>query len=235
MPDTQPPNYTELAVEAVATHHALQDPAELAQLLEVVAPVIAGRTVLEIGCDRGGSLWLWSQLAARVVAVTLPNVDERVFSAHGATVVRGNSTSAHARWGARRQLRGESPAMVFVDGGHDSVTAASDIAWACYLVDNGLVVIHDIVAHMYADWSHVDQAWGPYRLRSDASEIVREPGQTPGYGVIDLRGGDAVSMPSDRALSARDRYIAGIRRVAESDLADARDSPLTSWRRGTDG
>ena len=132
-----------VAQDAVGLHGASQDDWELGRLVELVGQAIAGELVVEIGCDRGGTLWLWRELGAHVVAVTLHTRQDRQFNAHGAAVIVGDSTDLEVRATVERFIEGRNVALVFVVGGHVFVWAFIVIGWALDLAAWGLVVVDE--------------------------------------------------------------------------------------------
>lgn len=183
---TQPFDTRRLSSIAVLRHGANQNIDELDALLTLLFHRGLPRSVVEIGCDTGGSLWLWRQLASVVVAVTLHTRPDRMFEAHGSVVITGDSTDATVQETLRAMLGGVSPSMVFVDGGHDEATVRSDLALAVSLVESGTVVVHDIAAHLYGEWSQVGQVWDEFKQGRRYTEIIHSPGDTPGYGILEI-------------------------------------------------
>ena len=94
-------NVETLAQAAVGRHGAGQDEWELDHVIALIGTRIHGRLVVEIGCDRGGTLWLWKTLGADVIGVTLHTRADGVFHPHGATVASlwaaGRALAAHRR------------------------------------------------------------------------------------------------------------------------------------------
>lgn len=174
------------AAQAVHQHGAQQDEQELGMLLDLLEHRFPLASVLEIGSDQGGMLWLWGHLAKRVVAVTLHTRTDKVFESHGALVVEGNSLDQDVRDQAVTALCGVGADLVFVDGGHQYVTARRDIEWARTMAPRGLVVVHDI----YPNRDHADietyLAWGMFAEQLPHVEICRQRGTTPGYGILGL-------------------------------------------------
>lgn len=177
-----------LAQAAIGRHGAGQDEWELTQLLRVLESWGWPRLVVEIGCDRGGTLWLWRELGAQVVAITLHKRTDGMFDSHGAYVVEGDSTDVYARNAVRELLDGRAPDLVFVDGGHDYQTALADIRWAFELAPRGLVVVHDINRRIGHPEIETFMAWT--ELADDRAAItIRRTGEgSPGTGVIFPRG-----------------------------------------------
>ena len=173
-----------LAEDAVGRHGANQDDWELGRLVDVIGQELGGALVVEIGCDRGGTLWLWSELGADVVAITLHTRQDGVFTAHGAAVLTGDSTDLEARAQIERFIDGRHVAMVFVDGGHDYATAAADIAWALHLAPKGYVVVHDVNRRMNHPETETYMAWLEFAESRPHMTIARRGDGSPGTGIL---------------------------------------------------
>lgn len=173
-----------IAQAAVGRHGAAQDEWELGRLVDVIGGELAGRLVVEIGCDRGGTLWLWCELGAQVVAVTTHTRADRQFLSHGAMVVVGDSTDSDTRSVAEHAINGRDVAMVFVDGGHDYFTACQDIAWAIQLCPNGIIVVHDVNRRIGHPEIETYMAW--LEFAEDRPHIVISWGgdRSPGTGIM---------------------------------------------------
>jgi cephalosporin hydroxylase len=177
-----------IAQDAVGRHGAAQDDWELGRLVDLIGGELAGALVVEIGCDRGGTLWLWRELGARVVAVTLHTRKDGQFSAHDATVVVGDSNEPATRAKVANILQMHHVGMVFVDGGHDYETACNDIRWALELAPAGLVVVHDINRRLGKPDVETYMAWAEYSSDRPHMTIARTGDSSPGTGIIFPRG-----------------------------------------------
>jgi cephalosporin hydroxylase len=173
-----------LAEDAVGRYGASQDDWELGRLVDVIGVELAGRLVVEIGCDQGGTLWLWRELGARVVAVTKHTRKDGSFRPHGALVIEGDSTSAGVQAMVKSAVGREQVAMVFVDGGHDYETASSDIRWALRLAPRGLVVVHDVNHRLGHPEIETYLAWLEYSDDRAHMTIARRGEGSPGVGII---------------------------------------------------
>lgn len=177
-----------LAQDAVGLHGAAQDDWELDQLVAIVGPWIAGQPVVEIGCDRGGTLWLWRQLGASVYAVTLQTRLDGQFEAHGAGVTIGDTRDPAVRAARESGLPPTGAAMVFVDGGHDYETAKSDIGWSLKMAPAGLVVVHDVNRNLRHPEIETYIAWAEYAETRPHIVIARGGDRSPGTGILFPRG-----------------------------------------------
>lgn len=175
---------TTAAQDAVGRYGACQDDWELGRLVEVIGGELAGRLVVEIGSDRGGTLWLWRELGADVIAITLHTRTDGQFRSHGAMVVVGDSTDGNVRTVAEHAIGPRDVAMVFVDGGHDYETACSDIAWALRIAPRGFVVVHDINRRLNHPEIETYMAWLEYADTRPHMTIARRGEASPGVGII---------------------------------------------------
>lgn len=174
----------ELARPAVRDHGAQHDEDELAMLLDLLQGRFPLQSVLEIGCDQGGGLWLWGHVAKRVVAITLHTRTDGAFSAHGARVINASSR-LHTSWTRASNLIGDDGAnLVFIDGGHDYVTARSDIDLALHYHPHALIIVHDICRRAGLPDIETYLAWERVREQLPHVEVVRSRDHTPGYGII---------------------------------------------------
>lgn len=178
-----------LGQQAVGRHGACQDEWELDQLVCWLGHHGMPKLVVEIGSDRGGTLWLWQQLKCEVIAVTLHTRQDGIFNGHGAWVVVGNSADPVVRDQAVRLLAGRTPDLVFVDGGHDYVTALADIRWGLQLAPSGLTVVHDIEYRPGHPEIETHIAFTEAADVRPHIRIVRRSAVTPGVGIIYPRDG----------------------------------------------
>lgn len=173
-----------LGQDAVGKYGANQDEWELDRTVALIRPWLQGGAIVEIGCDRGGTLWLWRQLAEHVLGITLHTRKDGAFNDHGARIIEGDSTYAAVQAEADRALAFTSVDLVFVDGGHDYVTAKSDIEWALRLCPSGLVVVHDINHNLRHPEIETYIAW--YEVADDRPHmtIARYGSGSPGTGIL---------------------------------------------------
>lgn len=177
-----------LAQDAVGQHRANQDDWELGRLVDFVRPWLLGGIVLEIGCDLGGTLWLWRQLAEHVIGVTLHTRPDRQFDSHGAVVIEGDSNAPATRAQVANLVSMRHVDMVFVDGGHDYETASSDIKWALELAPAGIVVVHDINRRLGHPEIETYIAWAEYADDRPHMTIARRGEGSPGVGILFPKG-----------------------------------------------
>ena len=120
-------------------------------------------TVLEIGTEMGGTLWVWCQLCdpdGLVISVDLedgpyssggykPEHIPRMTVWHGGLrLLRGDSHDEKMLASVKRFLRGREVDFLFIDGDHSLEGVTQD--WEMYsplVRPGGLVAFHDIVQH----------------------------------------------------------------------------------------
>lgn len=180
-----------IAREAILTHNALQKGAELAAFLSLVAD-LEPQVVVEIGSDRGGTLWAWQQLpsAPRVVGVTLP--DGPYGSAamvkvndHGCEIVYGDSHDPATRDRLEAVLGGTPVDMLFIDGDHTFQGVKADFELFSPLVrPGGIVAFHDICDHPDHPTVKVKAFWDSLEWEGDREEIVVDSAPRRPWGGI---------------------------------------------------
>ncbi len=166
---------SELAREAVA-RGAQQKPDELADLLELLDGRRLER-VLEIGSFRGGTAWLWAQLADVVVAIDRAPL----FSPELVTILIADDSHDPSVV----ELAGEFAPfdLIFIDGDHSYEGVAADfLNYAPLIRPGGLVVLHDVCEHEAG--SEVSLFWTELRERFEHTELIREPRHWGGFGVV---------------------------------------------------
>lgn len=128
----------ELAEKAVNEHGALQKISELEWLIKVLCTDSQPKSILEIGSWKGGTLWLWMQLAEKVWSIDpflLLNLEE--WDETRLTVITAYSGEAI------RRLSEPVFDVVFIDGDHSAAGVRND--WELYSQIARKVVFHDIV------------------------------------------------------------------------------------------
>lgn len=173
----------------------------LSRLLEERKP----KTVCEIGTHRGGTLFVWCQIAdprAHIFSIDLPAAlfgrshDERAeqffqcFVREGQTLhcLRANSRRPDTREHLTKRLNGRKLDFLFIDGDHRYEAVKSDyLAYSPLVAKGGLIAFHDIVRRDDRPKSGVWRLWGELRQNdSSAVEFVdTQSGQQKlGIGVL---------------------------------------------------
>lgn len=102
---------------------ASQEAEELAAALKEVA-VINPAIIVEIGCDRGGTLYAWRQICERVYGITLADNayaaggSEEPLIDYGAIVHLGDSHDPESLAWLSAQLNGAAIDVLVIDGDH---------------------------------------------------------------------------------------------------------------------
>jgi hypothetical protein len=185
-----------VATQAIHDWGALQKPGELAGLLGLVGPA---STVVEVGCDRGGTLWAFRQVGARVLGVTaaqgkgLFGTGEPLLT-HGAEVVIGDSHDVDTVYRLAALLAGTEVDLLFIDADHRYDAVADDFRRYGPLVRRGgLVALHDICPHPPVDLPGggvlevgVPRLWDELKADHKTAEIIEPPLTWGGIGIVTL-------------------------------------------------
>lgn len=179
----------EMARQACQDWHASQRVDELAEAIRVVAAV-EPEVIVEIGCDAGGTLWCWRQLADMVLGITLadnsPVTGGQAYELndHGAAVLRNDSHDPTSLAWLRARLDGSQIDVLHIDGDHSYRGAVQDLLWYGQLVrPGGLILLHD--ACNYAD-SRCEVVWLWEQLTADGrGTLIKSKAHRPvGFGVL---------------------------------------------------
>jgi predicted O-methyltransferase YrrM len=171
------------------------------------------RTVVEIGTARGGTFWLWCQLAqhnATIVSVDLPGgdfgggyspKDAKKFKTYGKSrqslyFLRRDSHDPATVDSVIRRLNGLDIDFLFIDGDHRYSGVKRDFKLYSPLVrDRGLIAFHDVLPHTKVKKCNVDRFWREVRRDYSHWEFTERKddrgwGQWGGIGVISYQSGD---------------------------------------------
>jgi cephalosporin hydroxylase len=180
----------EIARVAYDRHGASQRVDELTAAVALVIEA-APEIVVEIGCDRGGTLFCWRQICNEVYGITLadnswptggqcgPLID------HGATVLFGNSRHPASRAWLLRNLGGRDVDVLHIDGDHSYEGVRAD--WRMYsplVRPGGLVLIHDIL-NRRDPRVDVPRFWQEIERDHDTSVIASKRNPI-GFGVVTM-------------------------------------------------
>ena len=167
------------------------------------------RTIVEIGTFRGGTLWLWCQMAtdnAHVVSIDMPvksdAADRRkqghlkhcAVASQRLSLIRSDSQKEATRERLVRILDGETIDFLFIDGDHGYEAVRRDFELYSPLVrPGGIVAFHDIVHHPSFPANQVDRYWKEvikqeYRVKELVDlDDERGWGEWGGIGVVYIR------------------------------------------------
>jgi predicted O-methyltransferase YrrM len=167
-------------------------------------------TVIEIGTMRGGTLWLWCQLArpdAVVISVDLPGgefgggypaKDIKRLRAYARAdqaleLIRKDSHRRETRQEVAKKLNGREADLLFLDGDHRYRGVKQDFALYAPLVrDGGVVLLHDILPHPEVPACRVERFWNEIKVYFKYREFIevdddRGWGQWGGLGMLSYR------------------------------------------------
>jgi len=175
---------------------------EFRQLLAMYCE-LKPRTVLEIGCREGGSLYQWMKHAepgAHIMAIDLPGPSRwgtNQIVRHSEwfawaedfdvclNLLLGNSHEDEAQEWARKTA-GAGIDFLFIDGDHTYSGAASDLRnYRPLLNRGGIVALHDIVPDETDKQIEVWRVWRQVNQSALSKELVSSPQQkSRGIGVL---------------------------------------------------
>jgi cephalosporin hydroxylase len=176
-----------------------QIPSEIESLLRYLEPR-RSRTVLEIGTDRGGTLFLFATVAeddALLVSVDLPLGPfgggyakrrgrlYRAFARRGQRIelLRQDSHAASTVEAVERILEGRHVDLLFIDGDHTYEGVAADFRlYSPFVCDGGSIVFHDIVPGAMEHVGGVPRFWQELKASEVVTEFVADWNQG-GYGL----------------------------------------------------
>lgn len=181
----------DIAYKAVYEHFALQKVPELTLILSLIRPT---DTVLEIGCDAGGTTWAIQQTGATHFGIDLPG--ERfssgfAFAADNTTnIIFGDSHIAATKNELNKILpSGQRPIdILIIDGDHTYAGVSEDFyMYSCF--SNGIVIFHDVCEH---DDPDVGVREFFYKIKNSYTHLVyeAEPYDWGGLGFIETKKGE---------------------------------------------
>jgi cephalosporin hydroxylase len=190
---------------------ASQDPWELRAALELIRQA-GPEVIVEIGCDRGGTLYCWRSVCKQVYGITTHDNSLETggsgleLETHGAYIHMGDSHDAAALNWLSAMLIGDllGPPdrvdVLVIDGDHSAAGIWRDLEMYGPLVRaGGLILLHDITSLPQA-CPPVEMAavWPDLVARYETSEICNPEGGF-GWGVIHTRVGDTFGPPDSHA------------------------------------
>lgn len=190
-------NMEAIAKEAIEKHHAAQREWELTSLLKF-AYRFGVKNVLEIGCGAGGMLWAWQEIGCKVVGVNLTDgmpvtPESRMdfpLNAHGARVIVADSHDIHTV----RKVD-DIYDLVFIDASHTLGGVVTDyFNYEAMAKEGGLVMLHDIHAHLIDKRIEVHKLWQHIKVESvfsgnpNITLEITAPENPLGIGIV-MKGG----------------------------------------------
>jgi len=175
----------------------------MAELLELVKRVqqISPKRVCEIGTFKGGTLFIWCQLAAPdacIYSIDLPGgqfgggYDERSipffqsFCRPGQRLecLRGSSHDEAIRGAMQRGLNGDALDFLFIDGDHSYEGVKRDFEFYSPLVrPGGLIGFHDIVKREQQPDIEVHKFWNEIKGRFRHEEFIEASAERRKIGI----------------------------------------------------
>jgi FkbM family methyltransferase len=180
-------NAFEVALQACVQHGASQRPDELAGVMRLIdgSPV-----VVEIGCDSGGTLFAWKQVAGEVYGITLADNSYdtggsgQPLNTHDAMVYRGDSHHPLTKDWLECRLAGRRIDALVLDGDHSVAGIHADLNDYGPLVrPGGVILLHDIASED-DDRAEVWKVWPDLQKQYRTSEIRSADPPCAGWGVI---------------------------------------------------
>jgi predicted O-methyltransferase YrrM len=176
----------------------VQRRSEILGLLDAVR-TLRPKRVVEIGTANGGSLFLFTRVAAedaRIISVDLPGGafggsenewkhpiwESFVTNRQAMRVVRADSHSASTLERVKRELRREPIDFLMIDGDHTYAGVKRDFEMYSPLVrKGGIVAFHDICPHPHGAGGEVHRFWREVRVGREYVELCEMPKQ--GFGI----------------------------------------------------
>lgn len=207
-------NTQEIANAAKYDHNALQKENELKALLDFLIKEKI-QSVLEIGCDAGGTLFAWSKIATQVVGISLFNAGYASglpLREHGAKIVQGNSHDPNIVTEVESLTPEGGFDFIFIDGDHTYTGIHNDFwAYKRLCKPNGWIGFHDICeftegsndlkVHIF--WQDVIKAF-PWAKKKEFKEF---PYSWGGIGLLENRPDDEYSPGEDDLCDATTWFI----------------------------
>lgn len=188
------PSCEEIANAAKYDHGAQQKEQELAACLNFLVKNKV-ETILEIGCDAGGTLYAWGRIAKKVYGITLLNggfASGLPLYDHRATIFTGNSHDPHTVKRLEDCLGDTRVDFLFIDGDHTYDGVFNDFwIYKRFVRDWGFIGIHDICEYtdmvndlkVHLFWDSLKEQF-PHWLRWEFKQF---PYNWGGIGIIENR------------------------------------------------
>lgn len=140
-------NTQEIANAAIWDHGAQQKEDELKAVMDFLIKEKV-QSILEIGCDAGGTLFAWSKIATKIVGISLFNggfSSGIPLRAHNADIIHGNSHDPNIVTGVMSIAPKDGFDFLFIDGDHTYAGVHNDFWHYKHMVKpDGWIGFHDI-------------------------------------------------------------------------------------------
>lgn len=171
---------------------SIQIRSEIMSLTNAVA-ALKPKNILEIGTARGGTLFIWANLASsKVISCDLEDAGVKrslykAFPPPGSQCkvihLSGDSHNKDFLKKVEAELGGKQVDFLFIDGDHTEVGVEADYNEYHHLVrPGGIIAFHDIVEKQAIPTNQVYYFWKRLKEKANTEEFVNNPGQT-GYGI----------------------------------------------------
>jgi predicted O-methyltransferase YrrM len=175
----------------------LQVRSEILQLLKIIQ-LEPPKYILEIGTSNGGTLFLFSRVAAEdgcIISIDLPlgpygggypawkSPFYKAFAKKDQTIrlIRADSHDPATREKVAAILQANKIDLLFIDGDHSYEGVKIDFEMYEPLVKaGGIIVLHDIIPHRQESGCGVDKYWGEIKKNHEHRECIENPDQ--GWG-----------------------------------------------------
>lgn len=162
---------------------------ELATMVKQLNPSI----ILEIGTERGGTLFIWAAIASTMaISCDIQTMERQreLFSKfppkHSAcevVLITGDSHSQRLVQSVDTVLKGELVDFLFIDGDHTEVGVEQDFEMYKHFVrKGGYIAFHDIVDNQPLKTNEVQHFWRRLKEQYEYFELIDNPSQC-GYGI----------------------------------------------------
>ncbi len=178
------------------TVKTMQIPVEITALARAVE-ALQPRIILEIGTARGGTLLIWSSLAAeKVITCDLQDMSVQAplfqaFPPPGSnckvTLLSGDSHGASFKQRVAQELGGRKADFIFIDGDHTVEGVTADYNdYREFVRPGGVIAFHDIVESQPLVTNQVYHLWKKLKREAVTEEFVNDPKQC-GFGIGIIR------------------------------------------------
>jgi len=174
----------------------LQKKSEILSLAKMVQD-LNPTNILEIGTERGGTLFIWAAIASqKAISCDLQQMDfQREFYAKfppagsdcKIRLLVGDSHCEELVQLVENELDGELIDFLFIDGDHSEVGVAQDFEmYNQFVRKGGLIAFHDIVENQPLEMNQVQYFWKKIKDQYEHYELIDKIGQC-GYGIGVIR------------------------------------------------
>jgi predicted O-methyltransferase YrrM len=179
---------------------AYQKYKELYSLIAFITQRIIPQSILEIGTGKGGTFWLWCQIAASdgtIISIDLPDgnfgggfsltqqkqIEKYKCNNQKVYFIRGDSHNLLVEEKLLHIIEKNKIDLLFIDGDHtyNGVKEDFDI-YSKYVKDNGIIVFHDIVEHDRVPECQVKKFWDYIKTSYKSYEFIDDEFDDRGWG-----------------------------------------------------